>query len=251
MCFLFLCDSGAGDETRNTEQPFDANESSNIGVEIRSGSYSNVDSRITLCKRSKNIFLYVYFFLLPPFLCGSVENWKRNGDTQKNQMANERLRDAHVQTIQRASQLIHSSEMQEMNLELASSKLNMLNEAWHNFERAHFALIQEAENSRMAEILDVYAAVDDTYWQASSALSTRIQTLSSAVRGSVDGIAPAEASLLQFHLGNIAAPIKLPEFDGTFSQWASFRDSFIIDVIEDPRLGEAHKLKKLQHAVTG
>lgn len=139
-----------------------------------------------------------------------------------------------------------------MTLESASSKLNMIVETWHNFKKAHFSLLERSTDSQIPVLNELYAVVDDTYWRTSSTLSTRIQSLSTPlVGGSVNGGVQPDASLLQFHLGNLSAPIKLPEFNGTFSQWAAFRDSFIIDVIEDPRLSDAHKLRRLQSSVTG
>lgn len=82
---------------------------------------------------------------------------------RNDQKGVERLRDAYWFVIQRANQLSKSSEMQSISAELAISKLDMLTETWHKFDKAQLSLLTTAADSEVGALNEQYGVVEDTY----------------------------------------------------------------------------------------
>lgn len=79
--------------------------------------------------------------------------------------------------IQRVSQLAKSPQNQSINVELATSKLNMLTETWHKFDKAQLSLLKTTADSEIPALTEQYGLAEDTYWRARSSFSARIQAL--------------------------------------------------------------------------
>lgn len=158
------------------------------------------------------------------------------------------IRDLDATHIQRILEFTYTEDFENANVYALQARLDLLEARWKDFDAAYFQLLDIPQEEQIVEDnKNCFAAGENEYLEAKAALSRKIDELRAT---------PAEKDALTDRsvvrqLGDILSQDKLPVFNGDFTQWATFRDLFRIEVHENKSFTNSQKLKKLLNALEG
>lgn len=137
------------------------------------------------------------------------------------------------------------------------SRLASLQDNWSQFQAAHVQLLQavpEKDRAAMAYFRDRhFDAPEDVYQSTRDFMTDCLEELKPVVSHNTS---PAfNSTRLPSELPDVALshmpPIRLPPFDGTYSEWENFRDRFSALVIRNQSLGDFARMHYLVSSLQG
>lgn len=156
-----------------------------------------------------------------------------------------RMRDVHLNAIRRAVNFVHDEDFVDTDVETLRARLSRLEESWKKFESEINELIKKISGEEQENEEQCLIHGETQYIEARAAMCARISSLEKK------NTQETSRQVVRVQLADLAAPDKLPEFDGDDARWASFKDAFLIDVDQNPNLTDVQKLRRLLSAVKG
>lgn len=150
--------------------------------------------------------------------------------------------------IQRILEFSHSEECDKATMYALQARLELLESRWKDFEAKYYRSPDEPMGEQgISNQNKCFSTAEEAYLEAKAVLCQKIDAFKTAAteRGGL-----ADQNVVR-QLGAILSQDKLPIFNGDFTQWASFRDLFRIEVHENSNFTNAQKLKKLLNALDG
>lgn len=157
------------------------------------------------------------------------------------------IRELDSTFIQRILEFTYAEEFNSANAYALQTRLELLETRWKIFEAEYLrSLSLPLEGDDVRSNNQRFFAAEEAYVEAKASLCQKIDSLKAS---------PVEKGLTDRNvvrqLGDILSQDKLPVFKGDFTQWATFRDLFRIEVHENPNFTDSQKLKKLLNALDG
>lgn len=157
------------------------------------------------------------------------------------------IRELDSTFIQRILDFTYAEEFNSANIYALQTRLELLDTRWKKFEAEYLrSLNMPLEEGNAQSHNQRFFAAEEAYVEAKATLCSKIDSLKAS---------PVEKGLTDRNvvrqLGDILSQDKLPVFKGDFTQWATFRDLFRIEVHENPNFTNSQKLKKLLNALDG
>ncbi|XP_070172315.1 uncharacterized protein [Polyergus mexicanus] len=136
------------------------------------------------------------------------------------------------------------------------SRLAHLQESWMLFQDGHAQLLKAVPLATRPTVSyfkdNVRDAVEDIYQQTRDYMTNWLEELepivseNQSLNASVVGLTDASALNLSY-----LPPIKLPPFDGTYSDWENFRDRFLTLIVKNKSLTDFARMHYLSSSLKG
>lgn len=138
---------------------------------------------------------------------------------------------------------------QDRTTKVIQGGILLLRSYWNHYARNHFTMLKLAQPKFKDKLYIIYSAVEEMFCAALRELNgelTAKQNSTGATR-SLPSVFPPET--IQLYRANLPT-IKIPEFDGTFIAWRSFRKQFISLVHTNVSLTNSRRLFYLKMFLT-
>lgn len=151
-----------------------------------------------------------------------------------------------LQSLHQAASYTTSSEFQTATPQTIFIRSRALNDHWLEFKKAHWEVINKAEECNLSTHELIRTQAEDVYLRATEEFEGAPNRL---VSGNIE--THGGHGVVHVELGDTSYSDRISKFDGNFAKWATFRDSFKAAVLDRTDLGSVQKLLRLQQSVTG
>ena len=151
---------------------------------------------------------------------------------------------------------------QTINRERVEIRLDALNRDWEEFQLQHKSLMlavlsldstdrhQVRKHSYFSE--DIHAATKECFLETAASMSVLLNDpRSHSNRTSPERSISRPPTVTSFSHAPRLPRIDLPKFDGTFSDWLSFRDLFTSLILSNENISAVEKLQYLKSSLVG
>lgn len=162
---------------------------------------------------------------------------------------------SHQKVIHRAYEFTQSERLNTSNHQNLSLRYGELNKEWEESRIVYRKLIKLVDDHMVQSYDDCFYIMEEEYFDASSALGTKIDTLERQVKSASQPASEVGNNLEQTQI-KVVMPVHTVQntwgkFDGNRRKWLGFRDRFVAAVHNNENVDEAFKLMHLVGSMTG
>lgn len=157
-------------------------------------------------------------------------------------------RNSHQRNVERVHQSCLAFDETSPTTAIESS-LDLLEDYWLKFQSAQLNVEEKTSDENLDAELDVLTKTEISYLKTKSILKMLLEIKEQGRQNKETGDNETNPN---HHQRNVKLPkLEIPKFDGSFNNWATFRDLFTSMVKDDNSLTDGEKLQYLKPNVKG